>query len=201
MKLRRIITCLAIALPIATFSAMPVNANGHKDGPQGPKGKQDKTDSLYTSAEYICVIGEKAYTACELWLATDGHRIDEPGNKCTADDSGDPDLIYSGRNCNLNEETLLRDAASIVLQTDDAIVLSVDEGEDPQPKWCEVRASLGSYYDTFYELTTDGKLSNLDTEAADKIGELESLIAKISGLVDDMIGVEGEIGSYNCSGI
>jgi hypothetical protein len=118
----------------------------------------------------------------------------------TADDSGDPDLIYSGRNCNLNEETLLRDAASIVLQTDDAVVLSVDEGEDPQPKWCEVRASLGSYYGTFYELTTDGKLHNRDTDAADRIGYLESLIGQISDLVDDMIGVEGEIDSYDCSG-
>ena len=37
MKLKRMITCLAVALPIAAFGAMPVNAAPGKN--KGPKNE------------------------------------------------------------------------------------------------------------------------------------------------------------------
>lgn len=188
MNFKQMITCLAIALPIAAFGTLPANASNHQ---KGPKVKQEKSDALFSAATVIC--GESPddpdgenYKACDLWFATDGHRVEGPGNKCTDDDTGNATLIYSGRNCNLNEETLLRDAASMVLQTHDAVVIAAQEGDSSELKWCEVRVSHGSYHGSFYELESEGKIEG------ESVSDIYGLLNEIQYIVDMTLG------SFDC---
>ena len=155
MKAKRMITCLAIVLPIVAFSAMPVNANEHNP-PSPSKGSKGggKGQDLLEFAQSFCPSDGSGIAACALWLATEGEN--EGSGKCQTDTDGFMDLKYTGRHCDLNEETLKRDAATVVRMTDEAM----NPGDDPAaPIWCEVKDSLDSYMTSFNALVYDeGKL-------------------------------------------
>lgn len=182
MKPIRKITCMKILIPVLALAGSAAYA-GPPEG-QGKPDKSSKTTQLLEDAGAICASANTA--ACSLLMATDGHREEGPG-KCSGDTTGDANLVYSGRNCDRNEETLLRDAASIVIMTDEAMNTAPEEGDDPLPKWCEVRESLSSYNATFVELVSGEKL------AGDGVLDVEGYIMDVDAVVDMYLG------DYDCS--
>ena len=76
-----------------------------------------------------------------------------------------------------------------MLESYDAMTTSPEQGDNPLPKWCQARASLESYGETFYELTKEGKLTG------DSVPEVKELIAKTQWAIDMSLG------DYDCSGV
>ena len=182
MKPIRKIICMKILIPALALAGSAAYA-GPPEG-QGKPDKSSKTTQLLEDAGAICASANTA--ACSLLMATDGHREEGPG-KCSGDTTGDANLVYSGRNCDRNEETLLRDAASIVIMTDEAMNTALEEGDDPLPKWCEVRESLSSYSATFVELVSEKKLTG-------------SSVPVVEGIIVDVnSAIELFLGDYDCS--
>jgi hypothetical protein len=101
-------------------------------------------------------------TACRLMENTDGYKdgFKPNGNdNCDKDPFVDePAVKYTGRNCNYNEDTLRRDAGSVVTELGDAFEVGVAEEDlglvDKCEKLQQAYVSIGSYRETYGELTT-----------------------------------------------
>ena len=143
------IICLAIALPIATFNAMPVNAEQGKNKPRGPKSPETTMD-LYNDATANCDGINSA--PCVLLFTT-------------------VELDYTGRNHTKIEETLKRDAASIVIEIQDAIDTQAEE-LDANSKWCQAIKSLLSYNLEYYTSKSEEKISGLAVDVATIEGDI-----------------------------
>ena len=134
-------------------------------------------------------------TACRLMRNTDGYKDGyKPGNgdNCTMDPyQEDPKVRYTGRNCNNNEETLRRDAGSVVTELGDAFEMGVVEEDlglvDKCEKLQQAYVSIGSYRETYSELTnpeTDDPEEQLKLiDSADLGKDAESIEWGIAAIV------------------
>ena len=193
MKLKRMITCLAVALPIAAFGAMPVNAAPGKN--KGPKNEVT-TLALYDEAkdENCPVLGEDS-APCILLTATGGNNVQGSGNQAkncggagdyfsnSLDSEPVADLEYTGRNCDAIEETLMRDAASIVNEITDAMVeMNAQDGIAANSKWCQAMASLLSYNHEYHTSEDEDKISG-----PNDMVRIEAAVGSTKGDIDGSI--------------
>ena len=153
---------LLIALgAMASAQAGPGNGKG-KGKPTDPIEGDPDTASIIGDAEVVCNLAvnhepdvqrDLILTACRLMNNTDGNR-DGKGQNCDNEyDPTDP-VQYTGRNCNNNEDTLRRDAGSVVTALGDAFITAPAEGDDPCPKLEQAPVYIDSYILTHGELTT-----------------------------------------------
>ena len=141
---------LVLALLIAVGSFAGAQAGGNNG-----KGKGKSTDPVVDELDTASIIGDAnvvcgsstnqlIVTACRLMENTDGNR-DGKGQNCDNEYDPSDDVQYTGRNCNNNEDTLRRDAGSVVTALGDALIESPAEGDDPCPKLEQASINIDSY--------------------------------------------------------
>ncbi|UCH40762.1 MAG: hypothetical protein JSU67_03450 [Gammaproteobacteria bacterium] len=154
---------LAMLIAVGSFAGAQAGGNNGKGKgkPTDPVVDEPDTASIIGDANVVCDLAinhdveteqELIETACRLMVNTDGNR-DGKGQNCTPDTEGNPEVRYTGKNCDNNEDTLRRDAGSVVTSLGDAFIESPAEGDDPCPKLEQASINIDSYIYTYDELT------------------------------------------------
>ena len=169
------------ALPVFLGLAIVLAASTADAGKRaGDRGKRD----VITEANSICGLGwwravaptdETLIAACDLLFYTNGHQAIDISLGCDTDLDGIDNgvVTYSLRNCDKNENSLLRFAASAVMSIDDLV------NRDKYSQAQTAANYLCGYADKFMALDGVGKLTSTMDLGADAYDIAESLVGPL----------------------
>lgn len=173
MKILPVALSITLGLVVALSTT---TADAGKRAGDPPHKKRD----VVTEADAICLATTPGYAAmdnaCALFSNSDGYRSGA-ARGCTEDWVGAGLVTYSGRNCDNNENSLRRYAASSVLSLDDVLNGKAAQAETAASYLC-------AYADKYEALVGADKLTaladvDLDEDARDIVTNDLGLICDI----------------------